>query len=287
MADINVNTETDNIVITSDEPSIEGDQINVSILKPKPANAGTAEEESRKRSRDLDLEEGELDEDLPSASKKSKVDEELDELEFELDDIISEEEKYKWEIPKVLRSFFFRYCRKHFTDGEVKEKTKPYPLPDNVKGPHNLDAYMKKLLKGKTENVAVSIDDKLKEIEGHVLEIFGPLGVAWSSVELAKKGMMELDPVVLADQLQTAVILLGRAIQKTVYQRRFQVLTKIGTTANVRTLLHEEEVKQIFEANDSLDLFTKVFDEHLKIENTSGRNVEQALKPASTASTSG
>ena len=90
---------------------------------------------------------------------------------------------------------------------------------------------------------------------------------------------MDLDPHQLGDQLQKATILLGHAMNKISWYRRLHILSRLGKHADVKKLLQQEKVKTIFKENQTNELFPKEFDEHLKDENVSRKNVLSALKP--------
>ena len=73
------------------------------------------------------------------------------------------------------------------------------------------------------------MDGDLAKIQGKIEAVMGPLGVAWSTMELwYVDDSDELDPEAMTDQLQKAVILLGQAAQKVSYVRRLNILAKIG-----------------------------------------------------------
>ena len=43
-------------------------------------------------------------------------------------DVDLEEEMYDWNFPAGLRKFFGQYCYVHFTENDLKEQVKVYPV---------------------------------------------------------------------------------------------------------------------------------------------------------------
>ena len=104
-------------------------------------------------------------------------------------------------------------------------------------------------------------------IQGKILEIMGPLGAAWASLEVNKIGDTEsFDPENVAEQVKKACILVGHAMNKVSWFRRLHILGSIGKTQDARRLLLEEKNQKIFAECATNDLFSTKFDDGLKEE---------------------
>ena len=109
---------------------------------------------------------------------------------FNLEHVFSNEEEYAWDMEPDLQNFFEMYCRKHIPDNDLRERTKQYPAPSNMKVVLTLDAAMKRLLEEEKAGAAVDLDNDLETIQTCLQNVMGPLGVAWNSIELIKIGAM-------------------------------------------------------------------------------------------------
>ena len=59
------------------------------------------------------------------------------------------------------------------------------------------------------------------------------------------------------------------------------MLSRLGKHNDVKKLLQQDKVREIFKKNETNELFSHEYDEHFKVENISRKNVLAALKPTS------
>ena len=213
----------------------------------------------------------------PSPSKKPSSEEKsTKKSKFDLLKIVSTKERRKWELPGELAEYFNSYTKAFIPDKDLSEEMENYPPPSNISCSPTLDSYMERLLKDEGQNAIIDVDGDLAKIQGKIEAVMGPLGVAWSSMELWKVGEAEeLDPESMTDQLQKAVILLGQAAQKVSYVRRLNILSKIGSVKEAKGLLKEEKTQNIFKECNTGELFSKDFKDPVKTENDSRKCVAE------------
>ena len=60
----------------------------------------------------------------------------LERLHFDLEDIPVEKDKFKWELPTELASYFAKYTKKYYADGDLAAWMEQYPTPLNVDSLH-------------------------------------------------------------------------------------------------------------------------------------------------------
>ena len=199
---------------------------------------------------------------------------------FDLKHIVSEAEKFNWELPEELAEFFIHYCKTHVSESDVKLELEEFPAPSNVSCVPSMDATFKSTLKKEGANAAIDGDEDLSTIQKKIQDIMGPLGVAWASVELFRNGeCSDLNEHILADQLQKATLLVGHAIQKVSWFRRLHSLSAMGTKTmkNVREVLKEPAVVKILQDDKSNLLIPTEFDQYLKSKETSRKNLTTAF----------
>ena len=191
-----------------------------------------------------------------------------------------EEDQDKWVLPEELAVFFAENTRRHVPDRDMKKFMQQYPTPSNVNCVPHLDDSARKSLKDKNLNAASDLDEDFVMIQEKIQDVMGPLGAAWGTLKLVEAGDIEstqLNAADLIDQLQKAVILVGHAMHKVSWHRRVSVLSALGKVngakiTDVRSLLKQEKIQEIFLNNSSGDLFSAKFDEVTKTEKTSRSN---------------
>ena len=215
---------------------------------------------------------------------------------FALQHVVTEIEQHKWSLPDELAQHFVHYAKTHVADVDMKTKMEEFPPPENIDGvvPVMSETF-RSTLKKSGSNSAVDGDDDWRVVQNKILDIMGPLGVAWASCELYQNGELEdLRHPDLVDQLQKAVMLVGHALQKASWYRRLHSLSAMGpkTVKNVRDVLKESAVTKILQEDESNQLIPRKFDEHLKTKETTRKNLvaafgkEEKKKPQTSSSSS-
>ena len=109
-------------------------------------------------------------------------------LQFDLEDIPVEKDKYKWELPTELAAYFSKYTRKHYADSDLAAWIEQYPTPSNVDCVLGLDNTMRRALKEEGKNSAIDADDDMLQIQRRIQDVLGPLGVNWAEMQLYMGG---------------------------------------------------------------------------------------------------
>ena len=133
---------------------------------------------------------------------------------FQLEHILPSKDAGKWELEGELTDFFHYYCTKYVSEKDLDEIVgDKYPFPSNLKGTPELNSQMEARLKRDGDGVFVDRDSDLSKISKKILAVMGPLGAAWSAIELWRNGEAkeDIDIDEIADQVQKSVILLGQA----------------------------------------------------------------------------
>ena len=226
----------------------------------------------------LQLQDGGEDDDGEPAAKKPG---------FDLPEIPREEDKGKWILPEDLAAYFASNTKRHTTDKDMLAFMHEYPTPSNVDCVPRLDESAKRSLKDKNLNPVIDIDEDFTSLQKKVQDIMGPLGAAWGILRLWKTGQCLINEETeksLVDQIDKAVILTAHTMQRISWHRRVHVLSAIGKTngaknADIRALLKQDKIQQIFQNDSSGELFGKQFDEVTKSENTSRSNFAALFQP--------
>ena len=123
-----------------------------------------------------------------------------------------------------------------------------------------------------------SQDEDLQEVQEILERVMGPLGVAFTTLELFNNEApdVEFDPFLMGQQIQKAVQLVGQAVEKLSYQRRLRILSSLGTVKEAKKVLHDPRTREMFSEEESDKLFTDYFEEK---ELTATRNVIKYLNP--------
>ena len=197
---------------------------------------------------------------------------------YDLPHVPLEADSGKWELPEELAEFFGVNARKHIPDKDMLAIMEDYPPPSNLQCVPRLDESARKTLKDKNLNATIDSDEDLASIQTKIQDIAGPLGVAWASVKMWERGdPVGVDGMALVDQLHKSIILVAHALQKVSYMRRVNILSAMGKGSgakltDVRSLLKQDKIQNIFSNNTSGELFSKKFDEETKQEKTSRSN---------------
>ena len=215
------------------------------------------------------------------ATKKQILDpEEEFDLDLDLPKVPREEDKGKWKLPAKLADHFKETTKQHITDKDIASYMKDYPTPTNIDCVPRLDESARRSLRDKNLTPTIDNDDDFVQIQRKIQDIMDPLGAAWGQLMLWKAGrliMNEDAEKALIDQVDKAVILTGHAIHKVSWHRRIGVLSAIGKNngaknADIKNLLKQERIQEIFLNDTSGELFGKQFDEATKSENSSRSN---------------
>ena len=209
---------------------------------------------------------------------------------LELEHVPREEDEDKWVLPDELAAFFSEYTKKHYSDKDMKNFMKVYPAPSNINCVPQLDDSAKKSLKDKNLSQTAELDEEFATIQEKIQDVMGPLGAAWAVLKLWRAGelvLTEEDIQSMVDQLQKSAVLVGHAMQKVSWYRRVNVLSAIGKTngakiADIRSLLKQDKIQNIFENDTSGDLFSAKFDEVTKSEKTSRSNFTDLFRKKET-----
>ena len=200
---------------------------------------------------------------------------------FGLRKLFRQADENKWTMDQELANHFTSHTRIHVPDADMKLNLEDIPPPANIDTVLRLDNTFKSLLRKEPKGPStIDMDGDWETVQQKVLDVMGPLGVAWSQCALYKKGdLEEVDVYELANTLELSVLSRAQVMQKISWYRRIHCLSTLGPVKNARETLREEKVQEIFEKDTSTNLFPKEFDEHLKTMQGTRQNVSKHFKP--------
>ena len=115
-----------------------------------------------------------------STASDSSTDEESHNDRFK---IITENEKFKWKLPKSMANYANKYFEEYVPEDSLKEAILcQNPVPDNLDNVKKLDDFLRDILKEKREN----IENVLEKLQRKTIDVMGPLSKLWNILEGAK-----------------------------------------------------------------------------------------------------
>ena len=94
--------------------------------------------------------------------------------------IITENEKFKWKLPKSM----VNYANKYFEDHMPEDSQKP--VPDNLGNVKKLDDFLRDILKEKRKTNEQNIENVLEKIQQKTVDVMVPLSKLRNILEGAK-----------------------------------------------------------------------------------------------------
>ena len=119
-----------------------------------------------------------------STASDSSTDKESHNDRFE---IISENEKFKWKLPKCIANCSNKYFEEYIPEDSLKEAILfPSPVPDNLDNVKKLDDLLRDILKEKRKRNEQNIENVLEKLQRKTVDVMGPLSKLWNILEGAK-----------------------------------------------------------------------------------------------------
>ncbi|XP_066920955.1 uncharacterized protein [Clytia hemisphaerica] len=209
---------------------------------------------------------------------------------------LDEDDEENLELPEELLAHLKKYSTKHFSDKVIKEKILDLvPIPKNAPKPPEMDLYIKDLVNESVFKPRITrLDSFLVNVQHSIRSILGPVSHLWVAVneeretkkredqdltgeekEATQEELQRLEDVVKT--LDTVVTLVGQAIQRTSYYRRFMILdTLITDNKTAKSMLSDWE--KTISDNDSNSLFGNKFEEELCRSAKTKKKTKEVLK---------
>ena len=112
------------------------------------------------------------------------INKEVQEDDYLLHQVAGRPAENSWELPARLAEFVNRNSREYVAPAQLREQiTKHYPTPANIDGPHELDQYMRALLRQNNMNSSLYRDEAWKTTQEMLHASLGPLCDTWDQVE--------------------------------------------------------------------------------------------------------
>ena len=119
-----------------------------------------------------------------STASDSSTDKESHNDRFE---IISENEKFKWKLPKCIANCSNKYFEEYIPEDSLKEAILfPSPVPDNLDNVKKLDDFLRDILEEKRKINEKNIESVLEKLQRKTVDVMGPLSKLWNILEGAK-----------------------------------------------------------------------------------------------------
>ena len=101
--------------------------------------------------------------------------------------IVTEDEKFKWKLPKGMASYANRYFEEFIPEGDLKEAILTQsPVPKNIDTVKKLDNFLKDLLKEKKKTNEHNLENIFEKLQNKTRDVIGPLAKLWKILEDAK-----------------------------------------------------------------------------------------------------
>ena len=108
-----------------------------------------------------------------STASDSSTDEESHNDRFK---IITENEKFKWKLPKSMANYANKYFEKYVLEDGFKEAILcQNPVPDNLDNAKKLDDFLRDILEEKRKTNEQSIGNVLEKLQRKTVDVMGPL----------------------------------------------------------------------------------------------------------------
>ena len=179
--------------------------------------------------------------------------------------IITENEKFKWKLPKTMANYANKYFEEYSWEDSLKETILcQNPVPDNLDNFEELDNFLRDILNEKRRINEQNIENVLEKLQRKTVDMMGSLSKLWNILEGAKGSEEDAVQISINDLLhyvEQTVLLLRQSSNAITYHRRLNVL---GTVMNF-----QYQVKSMLKENASLlqkhdeYLFGKKFRNHI------------------------
>ena len=108
-----------------------------------------------------------------STASNSSIDEESHNGRFK---IITENEKFKWKLPKSMANYANKYFEEYVPEDSLKEVILcQNPVPDNLDNVKKLDDFLRDILKEKRKTDEQNIENVLEKLQRKTVDVMGPL----------------------------------------------------------------------------------------------------------------
>ena len=102
--------------------------------------------------------------------------------------IVTEDEKFKWKLPKGMASYANKYFEEFIPEGDLKEAILTQsPVPENIDTVKKLDDFLKDLLKEKKKTNEQNLENIFEKLQNKTRDVTGPLAKLWKIREDAKQ----------------------------------------------------------------------------------------------------
>ena len=109
----------------------------------------------------------------PSTASDSSTNEESHNDRFK---IITENEKFKWKLPKSMANYANKYFEEYVPEDSLKEAILcQNPVPDNLDNVKKLDYFLRDILKEKRKTNKQNIENVLGKLQRKTVDVMGPL----------------------------------------------------------------------------------------------------------------
>ena len=175
--------------------------------------------------------------------------------------IVTEDEKFKWKLPKGMASYAKKYFEKFIPEGDLKESILTQsPVPENMDTVKKLDDFYKDPLKEKKKTNEQNLESIFEKLQNKTRDVMCPLAKLWKILEDAKQVEDEAVQISVKElffYVEQIVLLLGQSSNAITYHRRLNVLEyTMNSQYQVKTMLKEKAA--LLQKHDS-KLFGKKF----------------------------
>ena len=88
-------------------------------------------------------------------------------------------------------------------------------------------------------NKLISQDNENQKIHERLFQAMGPLVSAWSTMQEVVNEDKEIEPEIVLDGLNDAIVLLGQVINKVTYERRLSILGALNDVKQAKSLIKD------------------------------------------------
>ena len=163
-----------------------------------------------------------------STASDSSTDKESDNNRFK---IITENEKFKWKLPKSMANYTNKYFEEYVPEDSVKEAILyQNPVPYNLDNVKKLDSFLRDIFKEKHKTNEQNIENVLEKLQRKTVDVMGPLSKLWNILAGAKGAEEDAVQISINELLhytEQTVLLLGQSSNAITYHRRLSVLGSV------------------------------------------------------------
>ena len=179
--------------------------------------------------------------------------------------IITENEKFKWKVPKSMANYANKYFEDYVPEDSLKEAILcQNPVPDNLDNVKKLDDFLRDILKEKRKTNEQNIENVLEKLQQKTVDMMDPLSRLWNILETAKGAEEDAVQISINDLLhyvEQTVLLLRQSSNAITYHRRLNVLGSVmNSQYQVKSMLKGKT--SLLQKHDEY-LFGKKFRNHI------------------------